>query len=102
MNAQVVTVSNRVPDRSKESYYRYDVFLESLRRFAEVPAVLGMNEPWNGLMTKAFHYRNWLRAGNNKSDRLILCDAWDIVFARHPHGVGDLCAELFGDAVVFN
>ena len=99
MNAQVATVSNRIPT---EPYYKYGAFMESLRRFAEVPAVLGMNEPWNGLMTKAFHYRNWLRAGNNKSDRLILCDAWDIVFSRHPHGIGDRCAELFGDAVVFN
>lgn len=99
MNAEVVTVSSRIP---KESYYRYDVFLESLRRFAMVPTVLGMNEPWRGLMTKPLLYRKWLRDGSNTSDRIIITDAWDIVFAAHPHGVGDVCAGLFGDAVVFN
>lgn len=99
MNAEVVTVANRVP---KEPYYHYGAFIESLRRFGEVPTVLGMNAEWKGLMTKPFRYRDWLRAGMNKSDRLIICDAFDIIFAAHPHGIGDRCAELFGDAVVFN
>lgn len=102
MNAEVVCVSSRVPDRNRESYYRYDVFLESLRRFGEVPTVLGMNEPWHGLMTKPNHFRKWLRAGKNRSDRLIVCDSWDIIFALHPHGIGDVCRDRFGDAVVFN
>lgn len=99
MNAQVVCVSSRIPT---ELYYRFDVFIASLRRFGDAPEILGIDHPWQGLMTKAFNYRAWLRAGMNKSDRLILCDAWDIVFALHPHGIGDRCAELFGDAVVFN
>lgn len=95
----VITVSNRHP---KEPYYRFDVFLESLHRFAVKPTVLGMHEHWQGLMTKAFHYRKWLRANHQKYGRLILCDAWDIVFAAHPHGIGDLCEREYGDAVVFN
>ena len=100
MNAQVVCVSHKHPT---EPYYRFDVFLESLRRFADKPTVLGMGEKWSGLMTKAFLYRQWLRDGKNTSDRLILCDAWDIVFAKHPHGIGDDCIKKFGkDAVVFN
>lgn len=99
MNAQVVTVSSRRPT---ESYYHFDLFLESLRRFAEYPTVLGPDREWHGLMTKPNLYREWLRAGNNTSDRLILCDAWDVIFAAHPHGIGDRCAELFGDAIVFN
>lgn len=102
MNAQVVTVSSRIPDKVKTPYYHYDVFLESLRRFGETPTVLGMNEPWSGLMTKPNLLRAWLRSGNNASDRLIVCDAWDIVFAAHPHGIGDRCAELFGNEIVFN
>ncbi len=99
MNAQVATVASRVP---VESYYRYDIFIESLRRFAEVPTVLGMNEPWRGLMEKPYQYRQWLREGRNASDRLILCDAYDIVFTKHPHGIGDDCARLYGDSVVCN
>ena len=99
MNAQVVTVCHQRPT---QPYYKYGTFLESLRRFAETPAVLGFGAPWRGLMTKAFLYRDWLRAKSNSSDRLILCDAWDVVFSQHPHGIGDRCAEIFGDAVVFN
>jgi len=99
MNAQVVTVSHKRPT---QPYYKFGTFIESLRRFAETPAVLGYGASWNGLMTKAFLYRDWLRAKKNSSDRLILCDAWDIVFSKHPHGIGDRCQEWFGDAIVFN
>lgn len=99
MNAEVVCVSSRVPT---EPYYHFREFLASLRVFAEVPTVLGENEPWRGLMTKPYLLRDWLRLGRNRSDRLIVCDAWDILFAKHPHGIGDRCAEWFGDAIVFN
>jgi hypothetical protein len=100
MNAQVVTVSSRIPT---EPYYRPDAFIASLARFAETPTILGADTPWQGLMTKPFLYRDWLRAGNNTSDRLILCDAWDILFLAHPHGIGDRCVEWFGeDTVVTN
>lgn len=98
-NAQVVTSCDKLPTAS---YYRYDLYLQSLARFAEVPTVLGWEQPWSGLMTKPFWLRDWLRAGNNTSDRLIVTDAFDIIFAQHPHGIGDRCAELFGDAVVTN
>lgn len=99
MKVQVATVSSRCPEWP---YYRFDAFLESLHRFAEAPTVLGTNTPFCGLMSKAFLYRDWLRAGKNASDRLILCDAWDILFLAHPHGVADRCQELFGDALVYN
>lgn len=100
MNAQVVTVASHEPT---QIYYHYPAFIESLRRFSEVPTVLGMDSEWRGLMTKPFLLREWLRAGGNTSDRLIVADAFDIVFIRHPHWVGDRCAEWFGpDAVVFN
>lgn len=98
-NAQVVTVCSH---NRPEPYYRPDSLLESLARFAEHPTILGADTSFMGLMTKAFLYRDWLRAGNNTSDRLILCDAFDILFLAHPHGIGDRCAEIFGDAVVFN
>lgn len=98
-DTQVVTVANRWP---RESYYRMDVFVESLRRFAEPPTILGMGEPWSGLMTKPFHYRKWLREKRNTRPRIIVSDSFDVIFAAHPHGIGDRCAELFGDAIVFN
>jgi len=100
MNAQVVTVSSHVPT---QSYYRPDAYLASLHRFAEVPTILGAGETWSGLMTKPFLLRDWLRKGNNTSDRIIFTDAWDILFLAHPHGIGDRCIEWFGaDVIVFN
>lgn len=99
MNAQVVTVCSH---NRPEPYYRPDSFIESLHRFGEVPTILGSDVPFDGLMTKAFLYRNWLRAGRNRSDRLILCDAFDILFLEHPHSIGDRCELIFRDAVVFN
>lgn len=103
MNAQIVTCSSRQP-RPFEDYYRPDKFYASLRRFAEVPFNLaeGREREFCGLMSKPFFLREWLRAGRNTSDRLIVCDAWDVIFTQHPHGIGDQCAELFGDAIVFN
>lgn len=99
MSTKVITVSSRIP---KEPYYHYDKFLASLDRFGVKPIVLGMDKPWQGLMTKAFLYREYLRAGGHEPRRIILCDAWDIVFARHPNGIAGDCALNYGDAVVFN
>lgn len=98
MSTPVITVSSRVP---KEPYYHFDKFRLSLKRLGVEPIVLGMHEPWQGLMTKAFKYREYLRAGNI-SGRIILCDAWDIVFADHPGNIWKLWEEAYGDAVVFN
>lgn len=98
-NTEVVTVASRIP---KEPYYRYEVFIESLRRFGETPTVLGMGMPFRGLMEKPLHFRRWLREKRNKQPRIIICDSFDLIFAAHPHGIGDRCAELFGDAIVFN
>lgn len=95
---QVVTVANRVPT---EPYYRFHEFVESLAKFDVKPVVLGMNEWWKGLMTKPFRYREYLRA--NPTGRVILCDAFDVVFAQHPESVDEWCRHVFGDdMVVFN
>lgn len=103
MNVELVTVSSRIPDKKKTPYYFLDLYLESLNRFAIVPTILGNGEPWNGLMSKGFAYRKWLRAKPDKSQRVLLTDAWDIVWIAHPHGINDRCVEIYGDdAVVFN
>lgn len=99
MNAQVVCISSHEPT---QPYYHWREYKESLRRFAEVPTNIGEGREWRGLHTKPYLLREWLRQGRNTSDRLIITDAWDIVFTKHPHGIGDECAHLFGDAIVFN
>ncbi len=89
MSVQVVSIANRMPDRAREGYYRPDVFLKSLERFGVAPAILGMNEPWGGLMTKARRLRKWLREGQCTADVLIWCDMFDIIFTVHPEEVAE-------------
>lgn len=100
MNTQVLAVANRIPDRAKEPYYRYPSFLASLERFRVKPMVLGMGAWWGGLMTKPRRLRQWLRVGHCTADRLIICDAFDVVFTAHPDEVA--ARVKYGDAVVFN
>lgn len=99
MNTKILSVSSRVPH---ESYYRLDVFIKSLHRFGVAPIILGLNEPWRGLMTKANLYRAWLRSQPKSADSIIVCDAWDIVFAKHPDTISAQAKSSFGDALVFN
>lgn len=100
MKCEVVTVSNRHPH---QPYYIFEKFKESLRRFAMPITILGWQEHWGGLMTKPRLLRKWLREKRYSSNRLIVCDAWDIVFAEHPHGMIDKYEMEFGaDKVVFN
>lgn len=99
MKTQLVTVSSRNP---KEAYYRFDVFLASMKRIGAEPVILGMGEKWEGLMTKPNHFRKWLREGNAKGEHVILSDCWDVIFVEHPDSIGERCKALFGEAVVFN
>lgn len=103
MKCQVVTVANRVPDRSREGYYRFDMFLKSLARHNVAPTVLGMNEWWGGLMTKPRRLREWLRAGHCTAEILIVCDAFDIVFVDPPEQSGEAFLKTWPSApIVFN
>lgn len=108
MRTQVVSVTNRIPDRGREPYYRFDAFIESLRRFSFDPVILGMGQPWWGLMTKPRRLRHWLRGNGHcmlggaawDADLLIVCDSYDVIFTAHPDKIG----EKFGlsDEVMFN
>lgn len=100
MKTQVVTVTNRIPDRSREPYYRFDTFLQSLRRFGADPEILGMNEPWWGLMTKPRRLRHWLRGNGCSADTLIVSDSYDVIFTAHPDEIGEKFGG--GDEVMFN
>lgn len=81
MKTTVVTISNRLPT---ESYYRFDAMMGSFRKHGVEPVVLGMDEPWYGLVTKPRTLLRWIQDGNCKSDCLIFVDAWDVVTTVHP------------------
>jgi len=103
MSVQVVSVVNRIPDRSREPYYRFDLFIKSLQRFGVDPILLGMNEEWRGLMTKPRRLRQWLRGGGCTSETLIVCDAFDIIFSVPPDQVSDSYRHLWDDGcILFN
>lgn len=108
MKIQVVTVSNRAP---KEPYYVFDKFKESLRRMGVEPVILGWGESWGGLMTKPRKLRAFLRAeyfkGPDAADLLIVCDAWDVVFAATPEDIAERWNQLCSESgkrspIVFN
>ena len=80
---KILTVSNRVPT---QPYYCWRAFHESLKRFGFEAIVLGMGEHYGGLMTRPRRARNWLR-GNQSMEIMIICDSWDIVFARSPEEI---------------
>jgi len=81
MTFQVITVTNSIP---KEQYYCWAEFFKSLDKFGVKPTILGMGEPWGGLMTKPRTLRKYLRDGKSKAGCLIVVDSWDLVFAKDP------------------
>lgn len=100
MKAEVITVSSYDP---KPDYYRPNAFRASLAKFGVVPVNLGQGESWNGLMTKPRLYRKFLREGRQQGDVLIVTDAWDVFFQKHPDEIVDKWAHAFiKDTVVFN
>lgn len=100
MKTEVVCVASWEPP---QSYYIFRQFKESVRRFGVEPTILGWHEEWKGLMTKPRRFREFLRAGRQKGDVLIVCDAYDVIFAAHPDEIGQRWAERCPwKSVVFN
>lgn len=91
MTTTVVTVSNRTPT---ESYYRMDAWRDSITRFGVAPVVIGMGEPWAGLVSKPRHLLKWLRSGACKSECLIFTDSWDVLFVKSPDAIAEEWREL--------
>lgn len=103
MNPLVVTVTSRIPDRAREPYYRYDKWLESMTRQGVVPKILGMGEPWHGLISKPKIMRDWLRTDPVGGDVIIWSDSYDVVFPYHPQEVIDYYKTNWRDkSVVYN
>lgn len=102
MSIQVVTVTSRIPGPS-EPYYKYGLFIESLKRFGIEPTVLGMGEPWWGLITKPKRMRDWLRVGECKADLCLWTDSFDVVFLAHPEKIAASYLNLWaGKPVLYN
>lgn len=82
MSVEVVSVCNKVPSSPPYQYERG--YKASLGRLGINPTILGFGEHWGGLITKPKRLREWIRGGGPKAEYLIYCDAWDIVFQKHP------------------
>lgn len=83
MNVEVITVANRWPDAD---YMCHREFLLSLTGFDHQPTILGMGEPWGGLMTKPRLLKKYLETKCN-ADVIICVDAFDTVFAKSPDAI---------------
>jgi len=76
MNTQVVTISSRVPDPVKESYYHLDVFKKSASEHGIEPHFLNEG-PWGGLISKPKHLLKYLEREGSKFGIICSLDAWD-------------------------
>lgn len=102
MSLTLLTITNRIPG-PKEWYYRYNTWLQSIRRFGVEPVVLGMGEEWKGLMTKPRRLRQYLRDGKCSTDLLLVTDSYDVVFTAPPVEIEQRYREVWPELpVVFN
>jgi hypothetical protein len=92
MNVHVITVANKRPE---QDYYCFDQFIASLKRYGCEPTILGWEQPWTGLMNKPRHLLNKLR-GVDWDRPIIVCDAWDVVFADSPDNIIAKFKEIRG------
>jgi len=89
----ILTVTNRW---SLEEYHLPGEWRASIERYGINPTILGLDEPWAGLMTKPRKLRQWLREGKCESDCLIVTDAWDLIFADDPERMAEKWREQGG------
>lgn len=93
---EVIAIYNRIPE---QGYYNLQEFHKSLRKFGYEAKVLGLSEPWGGLMTKPKKLKAYLASGRCKADYVIFVDAWDVVFAKSPDEIIERY-KTFGSALV--
>jgi len=79
MNIPVIAVSDKAPS---ESYYCYQEFHESLRRFGHEATILGFGEPYRGMMSRLKLPLQYLRT--IRDEHVILTDCWDVLFLSSP------------------
>lgn len=96
----VVTAANKAPS---QPYYVFDAFKESLKRYGVEPVILGWEQEWKGLMTKPNLYFEWLRGHALPDEPIIICDAWDVIFAADPNEIHAKFREVSHNAeIVWN
>lgn len=83
-NIPVITVSDRVPT---EDYYCVSAFHESLARFGHEATVLGMGQPYRGMMDRL--KRPLAHMKIISSEIVIICDCWDLIFLESPIAIAD-------------
>lgn len=86
MKTTVVTVTNRIPT---EPYYRFGAWKDSVQRFGIDPVVLGLDQRWDGLITKPRTLLKWLKNGGADCECLIFMDSWDCLMLEHPESIAE-------------
>lgn len=95
MKIDLVTVANKRP---AQEYYLWDEMHQSLMKYGASAHILGLGEPWGGLMTKPRKLRNWLREQpKDESHIIIYFDAYDVVFVDDPKEIVKEFLKIRGD-----
>ncbi len=94
---EVIAIYNREP---VQEYYSLSEFHKSLKKFGYRAKILGLSEPWKGLMTKPKKLLDYLQSGECTADHIIAIDAWDTIFAKSPDEVIERFKEFTTDILI--
>lgn len=89
-------------NRPTAPYYLFDELLASLKRFGHDPMMLGWELPWTGLGSKPRLLKRAIESGQIADDRMIFCDAFDVVFGCSPETIDEHAREFYGPEIVWN
>lgn len=92
----VIAVSDKVP---VAPYYCYQEFHESLARFGHEATILGMDQPYRGMMDRL--KRPLAHMKSIFAEVVIICDCWDMIFLESPAAMAERFRG-FGKAIVFS
>jgi hypothetical protein len=81
MSLVVIAISSHSPS---QNYYCYNEFIASVKRTGSELHIIGTGIEYAGLGSKPKILKQFLEGSSLPFDRLIFCDAWDVLFQSDP------------------
>lgn len=82
MNLAVVAIASHFP---AAPYYVYNEFMASVKRIGVPLHIIGQGIEYKGLGSKPRILKQFLESSSRTFDRLIFCDAFDVLFQSDPN-----------------
>lgn len=95
-NYTIFSVCNRIPT---ESYYCFNEFLKSIEGTNNL-IVSAVGNQYTGLCDKPKFLYRILKEGLIKTEYIIICDSWDLVFACPPEDIIETYLAFNADIVI--